>query len=103
MFVKVVENFRCGHCGTKVEGKGYTNHCPKCLYSKHVDERFPGDRRSSCKRLMEPIRAEVKRDDYIIVHKCTKCGKLSRNKSAKDDNFEIVLTLVAGPGVAPGL
>ncbi|MBR6751902.1 MAG: RNHCP domain-containing protein, partial [Alphaproteobacteria bacterium] len=44
-FVKRVENFTCAHCGAEVFGNGYTNHCPKCLWSRHVDNN-PGDRMS---------------------------------------------------------
>ncbi|WP_420871372.1 RNHCP domain-containing protein [Lysinibacillus xylanilyticus] len=32
----------------------FRNHCPKCLFSKHVDT-VPGDRASTCKGLMRPI------------------------------------------------
>lgn len=42
-FTKTVEDFICAHCGTHVRGNGYTNHCPECLWSKHVDNN-PGDR-----------------------------------------------------------
>lgn len=39
------ESFICEHCHKKVEKLGYTSrdHCPYCLYSKHVDIT-PGDR-----------------------------------------------------------
>ena len=33
-FTKKIEDFTCDHCGYNVKGKGYTNHCPKCLWSK---------------------------------------------------------------------
>ena len=38
-FTKIDEEFICENCGAKVEKLGYTcrNHCPHCLYSKHVD------------------------------------------------------------------
>ncbi len=37
--VKRDEEFICEHCGKKVGKLGYTSrdHCPYCLYSKHVD------------------------------------------------------------------
>ncbi|WP_265181671.1 RNHCP domain-containing protein [Geomicrobium sp. JCM 19055] len=37
-----------------LENGSYRNHCPSCLYSKHVDV-IPGDRASTCHSLMEPI------------------------------------------------
>jgi len=38
-FTKIDEEFICENCGHKVNKLGYTcrNHCPICLYSKHVD------------------------------------------------------------------
>lgn len=92
-FLKVIENFRCRNCGTLVKGTGYTNHCPKCLYSRHVDEEVPGDRASVCKGLMKPVGMEMKKGEKVIIHKCVNCGKVTRNKSAKEDEFEEMLKL----------
>ena len=64
-FQKKVEDFVCERCGTFVKGTGYTDHCPKCLWSKHVDVN-PGDRKSECLGTMEPIGVEVKSKEYII-------------------------------------
>ncbi|HCR42265.1 TPA: hypothetical protein DIV45_02815, partial [Patescibacteria group bacterium] len=36
-FIRTKEDFTCENCGHRVKGSGYTNHCPKCLYSQHVD------------------------------------------------------------------
>ncbi|MFA5023297.1 MAG: RNHCP domain-containing protein, partial [Candidatus Paceibacterota bacterium] len=30
-FKRQIEDFVCEHCGEKVVGNGYTNHCPRCL------------------------------------------------------------------------
>jgi len=40
----------------RLKNFGYTarDHCPYCLYSKHLDI-FPGDRKNECKGLMKPI------------------------------------------------
>jgi hypothetical protein len=92
-FVKVKEDFVCEHCGFRVKGTGYTNHCPNCLWSKHVDEEVPGDRQSKCLGLMEPIGVRVNPQQYLITHQCQKCGKRMNNKSAKNDNFEVILDL----------
>ena len=51
LFERNVEDFVCTVCGQQVEGNGYTNHCPKCLSSLHVDIN-PGDRASSCYGVM---------------------------------------------------
>ena len=50
-FTRVVEDFTCGQCGAAVTGDGYTNHCPLCLWSRHVDIN-PGDRAAECGGLM---------------------------------------------------
>lgn len=91
-FQRTRENFVCEHCGAEVIGNGYTNHCPECLYSKHVDI-CPGDRAEECGGLMEPVDLELKDGKYIVVHRCQKCGFIRRNKICDDDNFEAVLAL----------
>lgn len=93
MFTRRKEDFVCGHCGQKVTGDGYTNHCPNCLYSKHVDNN-PGDRMNTCGGLMEPIRVEVKSDKYTIIHRCVKCHKEKRNRSSKDDSIDAILQVM---------
>ena len=91
-FSRHKEDFVCSHCGAKVVGNGYTNHCPHCLWSKHVDI-MPGDRAESCQGMMKPIDIKPTRDGYIITHKCEKCGATRNNKSSADDNFETLLKL----------
>ncbi len=93
-FIKKVESFTCRVCGTEVKGTGYTNHCPNCLFSLHVDEEVPGDRLSVCEGPMEPIKAEIEGGKYILIHKCRKCKKISRNKTSEEDNFEEILKLL---------
>ncbi|MDK2949259.1 MAG: hypothetical protein PWQ56_424 [Patescibacteria group bacterium] len=95
-FQKKIESFVCQKCGNKVNGQGYTDHCPECLWSKHVDIN-PGDRKSECFGLMEPIGAKVKKDKYIIYYSCTKCGYNHRVKSAPDDNFEKIVQIINKP------
>ncbi len=92
-FQKKVEDFTCEKCGTSVRGTGYTDHCPNCLWSKHVDIN-PGDRRAKCGGLMEPVAIELKRDKYIIYYRCQKCGYKFRVKAAPNDNFEKILKLI---------
>ncbi len=91
-FSRREEDFICAHCGAKVSGNGYTNHCPHCLYSKHVDIN-PGDRAAECGGLMEPVDVELKDGKYVLVHQCCKCGFIRRNKVAEADDFEAVLSI----------
>jgi DNA-directed RNA polymerase subunit RPC12/RpoP len=92
--------FICEHCGKIVlplSNGSYRNHCPFCLYSKHVDI-LPGDRQSQCGGLMEPISLKYKSaKGYQIIHRCLKCGQQSVNKTAENtvqpDNTEALIKL----------
>lgn len=91
-FKKKKEDFICENCGKEVVGSGFTNHCPACLYSKHVDI-FPGDRAEVCGSLMEPISAGQDGGEWSIVHKCLKCGKMQKNKISKQDSFDEIIKI----------
>lgn len=97
-FIKKKEDFVCENCGQRITGSGYTNHCPNCLYSKHIDLNVPGDRKNKCGGLMKPVGIEKKGEEYIILHRCIKCGKEKKNKSAKSDNFEMLIRLCRDRG-----
>ena len=93
--IKNDNNFTCVNCGKEVEKLNYTsrNHCPYCLHSLHVDI-IPGDRANNCKGVLEPIAIENNsKKGYIIVFKCKKCGEITRNKAANDDDFEKMLEI----------
>lgn len=92
LFTKKKEDFTCEKCGEEVKGTGYTNHCPKCLWSKHVDV-FPGDRLEECCGLMEPVLVEKEKDKYVLTHKCLKCSKTKRNKVEESDDFDKVIEI----------
>ncbi len=91
-FTKTIEDFNCAHCGAVVHGNGYTNHCPKCLWSRHVDNN-PGDRTSDCGGMMRPIAVEKKGNDFIITHKCEKCGKTIRQHTNENDDMDAIIAL----------
>lgn len=94
-FTKRDEEFICENCGKKVSKLGYTSrdHCPYCLYSKHVDI-MPGDREEDCKGLLKPIRVELdSKKGYVIIYKCEKCNAIRKNKAAEDDNKELLIKL----------
>jgi len=92
LFQKKVEDFVCEKCGTEIKGSGYTNHCHKCLWSKHVDIN-PGDREAVCCGLMEPIDIELKDGIFYVVHKCIKCPHIRKNKLEKGDNFDVAVKI----------
>lgn len=92
VFQRRKEDFQCEQCGFFVTGTGYTNHCPRCLYGKHVDV-FPGDRAETCGGLMEPIQYEKNNGQEKLTHRCLRCGKVRKNKVQKEDDFEVLLAL----------
>src|SRR6185295_20006043 len=89
--VKRNEAFTCRNCGEVNPPAPQTcrNHCRKCLFSRHVDDKLPGDRASTCHELMSPITVEHdSKREWMITHKCLRCGKVQRNKVAEDDDFD---------------
>ena len=88
------QGFICEHCNMEVEKLNYTSrdHCPFCLYSKHVDI-MPGDRQNDCKGLLKPISIEKFKDTYKIIYTCEKCKKSHKNIMAKDDNMDLIIEL----------
>jgi len=88
------EDFTCEHCGEEVKGDGYTNHCPACLWSKHVDVN-PDDRAERCGGMMRPVGVEGAGGEYRIVQRCEKCGAERKNKRAENDNFDTLVELAA--------
>lgn len=97
-FIARNDPFVCGHCGTDVTpiiyGGSYRNHCPICLWSKHVDADTPGDRANTCQGLMQPVGVFTKRTgEYVLIHKCTNCEFERYNRIAGDDDFDLVTKL----------
>lgn len=91
-FTRTKEDFTCENCGQKVRGDGYTNHCPDCLYSKHVDIH-PGDRAEECQGMMRPIDYLMEKGDIYIVHECLHCGFIKKNKLHTKDNKEALANI----------
>lgn len=88
------ENFVCENCKRNVTKLNYTarDHCPYCLYSKHVDIN-PGDRLNTCTGMLVPIDIEKFKDTYKIIYKCEKCGMIHKNIAANDDNMDKIIEL----------
>lgn len=99
-------DFRCAHCGHIVSsahwlsGVNNRNHCPYCLWSRHLDLYEPGDRLSACKAPMQPMALTFKRShnkyshgrgELMLVHLCMNCGNVSINRIAADDDSETLL------------
>jgi len=94
-------DFECLHCGKpvmstpEVSGVNHRNHCPYCLWSRHVDLYEAGDRLAACKEPMEPTGLAFKRihkkyaplqpGELMLVHRCAGCQAISLNRLAADD------------------
>lgn len=92
------DDFRCRQCRTLVgptpSGGRHRNHCPSCLYSRHVDGRTPGDRASDCGASMAPIAVFARRNgEQAVVHRCLGCGFERHNRIAADDDIVAVMRL----------
>ena len=94
-FKEIDESFICEVCGKKVEKLNYSSrdHCPYCLYSKHVDIN-PGDRSNECQGLLKPIDIEKYKDTYKIIYQCEKCHQIHKNIIANDDSFDRILDIM---------
>jgi len=106
---KEKEDFQCSHCARLVLfsefiGTEHRNHCPFCLWSKHLDLEKAGDRKSKCQADMEPIgltfkkegvdrSGKPKRGELMLIHQCSQCGKISINRIAGDDEAKAILNL----------
>ena len=95
----------CKVCGRQVgpEGAGssHRNHCPNCLHSLHVDDR-PGDRAACCGGIMEPVGVWVRKGgEWAVIHRCRRCGHLSSNRVAADDNPMKLMSIALKPLALP--
>ena len=96
-----VKGFTCRHCNLYVPcdpmlaGVQNRNHCPYCLWSRHLDWRTAGDRLAGCRATMQPIGLTIKRSrnkyagerdgELMLIHRCTICAKVAINRIAADD------------------
>lgn len=99
-FQRNEEDFTCERCQTVVEGDGYTNHCPECLWSKHVDI-YPGDRAATCRGLMRPIEIYEQGGTFLVFHKCEACGYIKKNRLSRNDNMETVIKIATATAESP--
>ena len=89
LFSKNDNFFVCEHCGKDVLPLNYTSrdHCPYCLYSKHVDIN-PGDRLNDCKGLLKPINElDTGKKHMQIEYICTKLAVIATISGLKCFNI----------------
>lgn len=93
-FNMIDEEFICENCHKQVSRLKYSarDHCPYCLFSKHLDIN-PGDRQNTCQGMLQPIDVEKYKNTYKIIYKCQKCNQIHKNIMATDDDFNKIITL----------
>jgi hypothetical protein len=83
-------------------GTGHRNHCPNCLWSRHLDADRPGDRAADCGAAMEPIAVYVRAGgEWALVHRCGGCPTVHLNRIAGDDNPLMLMRLAVRPLAQP--
>ena len=103
------KGFICINCKKWVPVSKYDqtvnrNHCPHCLWSKHVDSEVAGDRMSFCNSGMKPIGLTSKtpridkwgmsvKGEIMLIHECIKCGKISINRIHAQDNVGEIMNV----------
>ena len=99
------DSFTCKVCGAAVfpdgAGSSHRNHCPNCLSSLHVDIE-PGDRAADCGGIMDAVAVWVRKGgEWAIIHRCRRCGTLSSNRVAADDNPFKLMSIAMKPVAQP--
>lgn len=101
------EGFRCSHChawvSLRVAGTKHRNHCPECLWSKHIGRLE--QLRETCGGAMIPVGLTFKKEgidkytgkpkqgELMLIHQCVRCGEISINRLAGDDNSDVVMKI----------
>ena len=113
IYTAALAEFHCLHCQGRITadprqaGVQNRNHCPYCLWSRHVDLARPGDRMAACRAKMQPVGLTLKigkkkygptaQGELMLVHICADCGKVSINRIAADDDADTILAVLEAP------
>jgi hypothetical protein len=103
--IQAKDGFTCKHCGYFVSsavylsGVGNRNHCPYCLWSRHLDLYRAGDRLCACKSPMRPVglvqkiifKKYSRSGELMLAHTCIGCGSVSINRLAADDDPQALM------------
>ena len=90
-----IECYKCPVCGwepPETAAGGSWDHCPNCLSGTH----------GPCGGILEPIGVWVRKNgEWAIVHRCRRCGQMSSNRIAADDNPMKLMSIALRPLTAP--
>ncbi|MBB1246207.1 RNHCP domain-containing protein [Streptomyces durbertensis] len=99
------DTFDCVRCGLTVttfspDGER-RNHCPSCLYSRHLVDQAAGGP-SDCGARMAPISIAVLRDGrWAVIHRCVRCHELTSSPVCVDDNQLVLMRTAVRPLAQP--
>ena len=115
--IDINRDFKCQHCGAFVStsraqaGVSNRNHCPYCLWSRHLDLFEAGDRLAACKAPMRPVGltmknsrnkyARIESSELMLVHLCTDCECISINRIAADDVPQAIMEVFEASRTVP--
>ena len=86
------DSFTCKVCGRLVVPEGAGSD-----HRNHVDIE-PGYREADCGGIMEAIGVWVRKGgEWAIIHHCKRCGTLSSNRCAADDNPMKLMSIAMKP------
>ena len=100
------DTFRCQNCRLDVSidapGTTHRNHCPTCLWSRHLDDDAPGDRAADCGSSWSRSRSACAvtangRSCTAASH----CRTVHLNRIAGDDNPLMLMRLAVRPLAQP--
>lgn len=100
---KCVQCHQYVSCAPLASGVQNRNHCPACLWSRHLDWLEAGDRLSGCRAAMEPVGLTTKRSknkyarqrdgELMLIHRCTGCTAIVINRISADDSAAAILEI----------
>lgn len=94
---KKEEIYQCLNCGwtSRIQkGEMPPDHCPNCLCSIHNED----EEGNECGGILEPVGIWVRKNgEWAVIHRCVRCGKISSNRVAADDNPMKLTSLAMRP------
>ncbi|WP_280417717.1 RNHCP domain-containing protein [Nocardia carnea] len=94
--ISQLSTFTCIRCGLVVSaaapGAVRRSHCPNCLAGTH----------GPCGTRTHPIAVAVLRDgEWVLIQRCTGCGRLQAASIAEDDNQLLLVRIAVKPLAQP--
>lgn len=93
--------YAVGRSPRKMPGR-ITAITARTVFAAFTSISNPGDRESGCGGIMEPIAVWVRKNgEWAVIHRCRRCGALSSNRIAADDNPMKLMSVAMKPIGSP--